>query len=68
VVLATRRQRDFPESGRLIPEAEDPTLREVIVQGYRVMYRLEAERVLILAAMHGSRNVADQENRPWEQE
>ncbi|TDY03769.1 type II toxin-antitoxin system RelE/ParE family toxin [Thiohalophilus thiocyanatoxydans] len=68
VVLATRRLRDFPESGRLIPEAEDPTLREVIVQGYRVMYRLEAERVLILAVMHGSRSVTGQENRPWEQE
>ncbi len=46
-VLATRRLRDFPESGRMIPEAEDKTLREIIVQGYRVMYRLEPSRVLI---------------------
>lgn len=41
VVLATRRLKLFPESGRRIPEAEDSALREVIVQGYRVMYRLE---------------------------
>lgn len=42
IVLATRRLRDFPESGRIIPETEDQKFREIIVQGYRVMYRLEA--------------------------
>lgn len=66
VVLATRRLREFPESGRTIPKAEDKTLREIIVQGYRVMYRLETTRVLILAVMHGSRDVAGQEKKPWE--
>ena len=45
VVLTTRRLEEFPQSGRMIPEAEDKTLREVIVQGYRVMYRLETNRV-----------------------
>ncbi len=51
----------------MIPEAEDRSLREIIVQGYRVMYRLEVDRVLILAVMHGSRNVAGQEKKPWEE-
>ena len=67
VVLTTRRLREFPESGRVIPEAEDKALREIIVQGYRVMYRLETDRVLILAVMHGSRDVAGQEKKPWEE-
>lgn len=66
VVLATRRLEEFPESGRMIPEAEDEVLREIIVQGYRVMYRLEPGRVLILAIMHGSRDVAGQDVKPWE--
>lgn len=65
VVLATRRLKDFPESGRLIPEAEDKTLREIIVQGYRVMYRLEENHVLILAVMHGSRSLSNPDNQPW---
>ena len=64
VVLATRRLNDFPESGRMIPEAEDKALREIIVQGYRVMYRLEADHVLILAVMHGSRDLG-QDVKPW---
>lgn len=67
VVLATRQLRNFPESGRMIPEAEDKALREIIVQGYRVMYRLEADRVLVLAIMHGSRDLAGWEKKPWEQ-
>lgn len=66
VVLATRRLEMFPESGRIIPEVEDKMLREIIVQGYRVMYRLEPDRVLILAIMHGSRDVAGQDVKPWE--
>lgn len=36
--------------------------------GYRVMYRLESDRVLILAVMHGRRNVAaGQDKKPWEE-
>ncbi len=66
VVLATRRLKDFPESGRMIPEVEDKSLREIIVQGYRVMYRLESNRVLILAVMHGSRNISNLDRQPWQ--
>jgi toxin ParE1/3/4 len=66
VVLATRRLRDFPESGRRIPEADDPALREIIVQGCRVMYRLETSRVLILAVMDGRRDLANPDNQPWD--
>lgn len=68
VVLATRRLKEFPESGRVIPEADDKLLREIIVQGYRVMYCLKPDRVLILAVMHGSRDVAGRGNKPWEEE
>lgn len=66
VVLAARRLQALPESGRIIPEAEDKALREIIVHGYRVMYRLEPDRVLILAVMHGRRDIAGQEKKPWE--
>jgi len=67
IVLSTRRLQRFPESGRMIPEADDKTLREIIVQGYRVMYRLEPDRVLVLAVMHGSRDVAGVVDKPWDE-
>lgn len=66
IVLSTRALGSFPESGRVIPEAEDRTLREIIVQGYRVMYRLEPNRVPILAVMHGRRDVGGMPSKPWD--
>ena len=66
--MATRNLSEFPESGRVIPEVDDKSLREIIVQGYRVMYRLESDRVLILAVMNGSRDVPDKDKKPREEE
>ena len=67
IVLATRILKDFPESGRAIPEVEDKALREIIVHGYRVMYRSQAERVLVLAVMNGSRDIDAMALKPWEE-
>jgi toxin ParE1/3/4 len=67
IVLATRRLQRFPESGRMIPGAEDKTLREIIVQGYRVMYRHESGRVLVPAVMHANRDVGAVADKPWDE-
>jgi len=60
----TDRLAIFPRSGRLVPEAEDHQTREVIVQGYRVMYDIEADQVLILAVIHGSRDINNPQIKP----
>ena len=39
LVAAVGRLREFPESGRVVPERNTPEIREVIVQPYRVVYR-----------------------------
>jgi len=44
------RLADFPESGRVIPEFGVATLREVIDSPFRIVYRLDAERVRIVRA------------------
>ena len=46
---------DFPKIGRIVPEAGDPDLRERFVYSYRLIYRLDQQRVLICAVIHGSR-------------
>ena len=46
---------DFPKIGRVVPEAGDPNLRERFVYSYRLIYRLEQQRILVLAVIHGSR-------------
>lgn len=40
LVAAVERLQAFPESGRIVPERADPSIREIIVGAYRVVYRL----------------------------
>jgi len=49
---AVARLADFPQSGRPVPELPGELVREVIVGSYRVIYRPESDRVLILHLMH----------------
>ena len=37
IIQAVERLRNFPESGRKVPERNDPEIREVIVPPYRVV-------------------------------
>lgn len=48
------RLRDFPESGRILPEFPDLPFREVIVAPYRFFYRIKGETVWIIAVWHGA--------------
>ncbi len=55
----------FPESGRLVPEATDSNIRELLVQNYRVIYRLKKGSIQILAIVHGARNLLGIKRKPW---
>ena len=43
----------FPESGRVVPETESRTIRELIYGNYRTIYRLEEKRISVLTVRHG---------------
>jgi toxin ParE1/3/4 len=43
----------FPESGRIVPETDNKTLRELIYGNYRIIYRLEEKRLSVLTVRHG---------------
>jgi len=47
----------FPKSGRIVPEYKDDSLREKIHGSYRIVYRLKADVVEIVAICHGSRSL-----------
>ena len=51
---STGRLKEFPRSGRVIPELQNPDLREILVDGYRVMYQLDGTNVNVFA-VHESR-------------
>ena len=53
---ATDKLAEFPLSGRVIPEIANPSCREVYCGFYRIMYRVENNRVWITGVIHGSRD------------
>lgn len=46
---------DNPRSGRAVPEIGNPDIRELIYRGYRIVYRLNGERIDILTVFEGHR-------------
>lgn len=44
-------------SGRQLLEGQDPNLREVIVENYRLIYDVKPNAVRILAVIHGAQNL-----------
>ena len=44
----------FPESGQTVPEYADFTIREVIEGSYRIIYRVEPPRVVVVSVVHGA--------------
>jgi plasmid stabilization system protein ParE len=60
-----RRVRDRARSlegmanrGRVVPELEEPAVRELIVGSYRLIYEIDGADVSILALIHGARDLA----------
>jgi toxin ParE1/3/4 len=59
IIRRIERIQEFPELGRIVPERQNPDLRELIIAPYRVIYRLNreegfAEVVRIWHAARGS--------------
>lgn len=46
---------DNPRSGRTVPEIGNPDIRELIYRGYRIVYRLNGDRIEILTVFEGHR-------------
>lgn len=55
IVSTTESIPENPEIGRIVPEIAANDFRERFVHRYRVIYRVEPERILLTAIIHGSR-------------
>ena len=54
LVDAVERLAAFPESGRVVPEIDDPGMREVVWRNYRIVYRVGGAAVEIVTVFHGA--------------
>jgi len=48
---------EFPKMGRIVPEFENPEIRELIEGNYRIVYKVFEDRVDILRIHHASRQL-----------
>ncbi len=55
ILAVSRAIREFPLIGRVVPEIGDEQIRERFVYSYRMVYRIEPRRILIIAVIHGKR-------------
>ena len=65
LVLCVERLLRFPRLGRVVPEAQDESIRELLNQNNRIIYRIRGERIEILAIVHGSRDLTGRQPAPW---
>ncbi len=63
LVAAVERLGTHPFSGRIVPEVGQSTLREVIEPPYRIVYRVRAELVEVVAVVHSAQQFPSDELR-----
>jgi plasmid stabilization system protein ParE len=57
VGVAEERLGVYPRLGRTVPEFSDPSIRELIVGTYRLIYRIDDDMIFIIPIIHGSRDL-----------
>ena len=54
IFTAVERLLQFPHSGRIVPERDEPGIREIIVGRFRVVYRLQGTIIQIATIFRAS--------------
>jgi len=49
--------KKFPKMGRIVPEYNNPEIRELIYQNYRIVYKIHLKIIYILLVTHGTQEL-----------
>jgi len=52
-----------PRIGRIVPEISNPNIREIIAQKYRIVYKIQENRIEILTVFEGHKLLSLEELR-----
>jgi toxin ParE1/3/4 len=66
IIGAVEKLSAFPRLGREVPEIKKEDIREIIYGNYRIIYRLDAEVLYIIAVIHCARDLDRLKLNPWE--
>ena len=62
IVARSKELARFPQVGRMVPEFGDPSVLEVFVYSYRLMYRITPKQIDVVALIHAKRDFQPQKN------
>jgi len=54
---AARSLKEFSRRGRIVPELGDPSVREIFVRKFRLIYERRDEVIFVLGFIHGARDL-----------
>jgi toxin ParE1/3/4 len=57
LIVTAEKAAMLPRAGRVVPELEDPDIREVFLKSYRIVYRVDPKRILVLTVFEGHRKL-----------
>lgn len=66
IIDSAERLKNMPEIGRVVYEADDTNVREIIFQNFRIIYKIKPQVVQIIAIIRGSRDLSSFSIKPWE--
>jgi toxin ParE1/3/4 len=55
IIIRVDQLETFPKSGRVVPEFNDETIRELIHGNYRIIYKTSSTQVSIIRIHHSAR-------------
>ncbi len=56
----------FPEMGRIVPEAQNIKIRELVYQSYRIIYKVSKKQISIVTVINSRRDLNNPELKRWE--
>ncbi len=66
IIEAAESLQGLPLRGRTVPEASSEDVRELLFGNYRIIYRVEPTRILVMTVIHAARDLAGMEPKPWD--
>ena len=54
---AARALSHLAERGRVVPEFNDPSIRELFVRNYRLIYQVAEQTIYVVGFIHGARDL-----------
>src|SRR3954454_12273553 len=57
ILQKTRFLAEFGNIGRVVPEFDDESVREIFAYSYRIIYKITHDHIIVAAVVHGKRQL-----------